>query len=130
MSDATRLLVVDDNDLSRELAHDILDNAGYDVAAAATVDEALSLLDRRAPAVILLDWHLKGATGGQVIAAVRASPAHRTTAVIVVTADIRSELRDAVIASGADGLLTKPYRAGALLEAVADALRTHERGGM
>lgn len=122
MADETRILVVEDNPMSRELAHDLLEDAGYHVREAATVAEAVAALAAFAPAVVLLDWHLKGATGADVLRTVRASTAGAGARVLVVTADIRPELRAAAIAAGADALITKPYRAAALAAAVADVL--------
>lgn len=113
--------------MSRELAHDLLADAGYRVRDAATAAEAVAALTAFAPAVVLLDWHLKGATGADVLRTVRASTGGAGARVLVVTADIRPELRAAAIAAGADGLITKPYRASALAAAVHDLLRG--RGG-
>lgn len=124
MTDALRVLVVDDNDMGRELAHDILANAGYDVVEASTVAEALSSLDATGASLILLDWHLKGSTGADVLKAVRTSDLRTRTRVLVATADIRVELRETALAAGADGLIAKPYRAEALVEAVASVLET------
>lgn len=127
MADDTRVLVVEDNAMSRELAHDLLEDAGYRVRDAATAAEAVAALTAFAPAVVLLDWHLKGATGADVLRTVRASTVGADARVLVVTADIRPELRAAAIAAGADALITKPYRASALAAAVNDLLRG--RGG-
>ncbi len=119
MAETARILIVDDNAMSRELARDILADAGHDVADAATADQALAALEAFRPGVVLLDWHLKGATGGDVLARIRGPGAGRDVRVLVVTADIRPELRAAALAAGADALVTKPYRASTLLAAVA-----------
>jgi len=120
VADGLRILVVDDNPMSRELAQDVLVDAGHEVRPAAGVEEALEAVAAFAPAVVLLDWHLKGATGADVLAVVRArdAPGRKPVRVVVVTADIRPELRAAAIAAGADALVTKPYRASQLLSAI------------
>ncbi len=131
MADKERVLVVDDNAMSRELAHDLLEDAGYDVRDAATTQEAITALSDFSPHVVLLDWHLKGATGGDVLKAIRepaaAAPSVR---VLVVTADIRLELREAALTAGADDVITKPYRASVLEAAVAGALAAGSREGV
>jgi CheY-like chemotaxis protein len=118
MPEGATVLVVDDNAMSRELAHDLLEDAGYDVRLASTAEAAIALAERDRPAVIVLDWHLKGTTGADVLRAVRGADAPRT-AVLVVTADIRPDVRALALAAGADAVMTKPYRARGLLEAVA-----------
>lgn len=118
----TRVLVVDDNPLGRELASEVLADAGYAVDLATGADEAVAAWRLAPHDVVVLDWHLKGDTGMTVLAAIRAVP-DAPTRVLVVTADVRSELRDAALRGGADGVLTKPYRPVALKQAV-DELRS------
>ena len=115
MPDA-QVLVVDDNAMSRELAHDVLEDAGFRVCEAPTVAEAARQLASTSIQIILLDWHLNGATGLEVLKLLpKASPRPQ---VLVLTADARPELRQAALDAGADGVMTKPYRASALKDAV------------
>jgi len=114
--------------MSRELAHDLLEDAGYLVEAVGTVDDARRAVDRSAPQVVLLDWHLKGATGADVLHHVRASAQARDVPILVVTADIRPDLRVAALAAGADGVVTKPYRSSDLVAAVAAAIARDDEG--
>jgi CheY-like chemotaxis protein len=116
------VLVVDDNRLGRELAHDVLAAAGYAVLEAEGVDDALGLVASASPDLVVLDWHLRGATGGAVLERLRADPTRPPTPVLVVTADARPEVAAAVMARGAVDVLTKPYRAAALVRAAERAL--------
>ncbi len=116
-----RVLVVDDNAMSRELAHDVLEHAGFVVREAGTAAEAAEQLAGAPIQIILLDWHLNAATGLEVLKLIPdTAPRPR---VLVLTADARPELRQAALDAGADGLMTKPYRAHALQEAVSQLLR-------
>ena len=121
MPKARQVLVVDDNAMSRELAHDVLEDAGWEVMEAASVTEAVRQLASESVALLVLDWHLNAATGLDVLQHLEGqTPRPR---VLVVTADARSELRAAALAAGADAVLTKPYRMAALQEA-AEAVLT------
>ncbi len=127
MPKARQVLVVDDNAMSRELAHDVLQDAGWDVVEAASVAEAVRQLESGSVALLVLDWHLNAATGLDVLQHLEGqTPRPR---VLVVTADARSELRAAALAAGADAVLTKPYRTAALQEAAEAALANADRPG-
>ncbi len=127
MPKARQVLVVDDNAMSRELAHDVLQDAGWDVVEAASVAEAVRQLESGSLALLVLDWHLNAATGLDVLQHLEGqTPRPR---VLVVTADARSELRAAALAAGADAVLTKPYRTAALQEAAEAALANADRPG-
>ena len=118
MPSARQVLVVDDNAMSRELAHDVLQDAGWQVMEAASATEAVRQLESGSVALLVLDWHLNAATGLDVLQHLDGQT--RRPRVLVVTADARSELRAAALAAGADAVLTKPYRTAAL-QAAADA---------
>ena len=118
MPSARQVLVVDDNVMSRELAHDVLQDAGWQVMEAASATEAVRQLESGSVALLVLDWHLNAATGLDVLQHLDGQT--RRPRVLVVTADARSELRAAALAAGADAVLTKPYRTAAL-QAAADA---------
>ncbi|MDA8198201.1 MAG: response regulator [Thermaerobacter sp.] len=127
MPKVRQVLVVDDNAMSRELAHDVLQDAGWDVVEAASVAEAVRQLESGSVALLVLDWHLNAATGLDVLQHLEGqTPRPR---VLVVTADARSELRAAALAAGADAVLTKPYRTAALQEAAEAALANADRPG-
>ena len=127
MPKVRQVLVVDDNAMSRELAHDVLQDAGWDVVEAASVAEAVRQLESGSLALLVLDWHLNAATGLDVLQHLEGqTPRPR---VLVVTADARSELRAAALAAGADAVLTKPYRTAALQEAAEAALANADRPG-
>lgn len=127
MPSTRQVLVVDDNRMSRELAHDVLQDAGWDVLEAGSVAEAIRQLALEPVALLVLDWHLNAATGLDVLQHLEGkTPRPR---VLVVTADARPELRTAALAAGADAVLTKPYRTAALQEAADAVFADAARGG-
>lgn len=64
---AERILVVDDEEMNRDLLQQILDRAGYQVATAANGQEALALLRQETFHVVLTDLKMPGMTGVEVI---------------------------------------------------------------
>ncbi len=120
MPSGRQVLVVDDNPMSRELAHDVLQDAGWKVTEASSAAEAVRQLESGSVALVVLDWHLNTATGLDVLQHLEGQT--KRPRVLVVTADARAELRDGALAAGAAAVLTKPYRTAALLQAAAAAV--------
>ncbi len=120
-STKARLLLVDDEEHLRRAMRDLMERAGYQVLEAADGVEALDMVDRHAPDVIILDLNLPGIDGYEVLAQIRSRPAMRGVPVVVLTAkgDEDNEVR--VLELGAADFLTKPFRARALAARI-DAL--------
>jgi len=97
----TTLLLIDDDEVSREIVATLLGLGGYRVQTADCGDAALELL-AAAPAVILLDAQMPGLSGLPLIEALRAGT---TAKIFVISA---SEPRDDLRAA-ADGFLLKPF---------------------
>ena len=58
-----RILVVDDDVVSRMMLHEHLSAAGHEVTLAPSVREAKAALQRQAVQIIIADWLMPGATG-------------------------------------------------------------------
>jgi CheY-like chemotaxis protein len=117
------LLVVDDNEMNLLVAHDTLEADGYQVYDARTVEEAERLVETVCPALIVLDWHLTGVTGADLVARLQTAGPPRPR-ILVVTADIRPAVHEGALRAGVDAVLTKPYRGTELVQAVR-ALLSH-----
>lgn len=109
MTDAVRVLVVDDDEALRLLCRVNLELEGFRVAEAASVDQAEQALADR-PDVVLLDVHLGGEDSSVLID--RVHEAGLKVAVVTGSVDV-SEYR-----TRADAVLTKPFLPGALVEVV------------
>lgn len=102
------VLVVDDSRLLRTSLADELQRAGYEVALAATGDEALRVLEQRRVDSVLLDLKLPGMSGFEVCQAIRARPELAGLPVLLLTGlHHAAELRRG-IEVGADDYLAKP----------------------
>lgn len=102
-----RILAVDDDPDYLGVLGDRLRKRGYDVARAASGEEAIQLLGFQRVDCILLDRSMAGLGGVETCRRLKASPVVRNTPLIMLTA---SEQRDAMIeglAAGADDYLSK-----------------------
>jgi two-component system cell cycle response regulator DivK len=119
-----KILVVDDNAVSRELLRYILKPLGLEIVEAAFGVEALERIAEERPDVVLLDLDMPGLDGYGVLREVRRRPEWAGLRVIAVTAYAMESDRDRAISAGFDGYLTKPINAVQIRKYVEDLLRT------
>jgi PAS domain S-box-containing protein len=110
-----RALVVDDEAAARDLFARILRRAGIDTVVAADGKRALEILEHEAIHLVVLDRHMPGLSGLDVIERLRAEPTTAHLPVILVTGD--TDLTDRVygLEHGADDYLSKPVEADELV---------------
>jgi two-component system copper resistance phosphate regulon response regulator CusR len=108
-----RVLVVEDEQKTRESLAEGLRMETWAVQTAATAEEALAIVQREAFDLLVLDWMLPDRDGLEVLRHVRGQGQH--TPVLMLTA--RSTLDDRVVGldSGADDYLPKPFAFAELL---------------
>lgn len=105
-----RVLIAEDDAVSRRVLAATLDKSGYEVVAAADGAEAWAALQREdAPHLAVLDWMMPGMDGVEVCRRVRALSAAAPPYLILLTA--RSDKEDVVtgLDAGASDYLTKPF---------------------
>jgi DNA-binding response OmpR family regulator len=119
MSEASRILVVDDEPAVAEVLLDFLAEAGYTVDVALTGRDALTLIERTPPDVVLLDIRMPDMDGVEVLRRIRA--AHPALPVIMITASDDIGVARATLKMGALDYVSKPFDYGYLAQAVATA---------
>lgn len=119
-----RVVVVDDQPVFTEMLRMVLDMQDdiKVVGMAFTGDEGLKLALETTPDVLLVDYHMPGMTGLEVIQGLRA--AGENTTVLVLTADTGEAVMAEAIAAGAAGYITKQQA----LSEVVQAVRTASEG--
>ena len=106
----TRILIIDDETLNREIIRESLsDDDGYLCAEAEDGEQGLAMLGDFRPDIILLDIMMPGLDGYEVCRRIRANKRHRFTKVIMVTGRGRSQDCLAGYRSGADDYIIKPF---------------------
>jgi DNA-binding response OmpR family regulator len=102
------VLIVDDLESNRALLDRRLQKYGYKVLLADSGAEALAMLDRGLPDIILLDYMMPHMNGLDVLAKIRANKETRDLPVIMVTARAEADAVVEALDSGADDYVTKP----------------------
>ncbi len=117
------VLIVDDEPAQLALLSYNLKAAGFRVATARDGEEALLAVAEQGPDIVLMDWMLPRLSGLEACRQIKASPAGREAAVIMVSA--RSEESDRVrgLDTGADDYIVKPYSVAELVARVRANLR-------
>ena len=116
------VLIVDDEAAIREVVAAVLEDEGYEPRQAATSDEALREVAKKAPGLILLDIWLEGSRmdGVQILGHVRA--AYPDLPVIMFSGHGTIETAVAAIKKGAHDFIEKPFKSDRLLLAVERAM--------
>jgi two-component system KDP operon response regulator KdpE len=114
-------LVVDDDVFVVSAIAELLSEEGYDVHTSSNGFSALRQAAEYKPAVILLDLVLPERSGGDVLAELRADPATRDIAIVLVTGNPQL-LTEAQIAE-ADDVVVKPFDVDDLLQTVHRAVQ-------
>jgi two-component system cell cycle response regulator DivK len=109
------ILVVEDQEDNRRILRDLLTNAGYEIIEAENGEEALAVVARERPDLILMDIQLPLLDGYEVTRRIKADPALRAIPIIAVTSYALSGDESKARAAGCDAYVTKPYSPRALL---------------
>jgi CheY-like chemotaxis protein len=112
-AESLTILVADDDPTVVRLLSVALEQDGFRVVTASDGTAALDRARRDRPALILLDWHMPGADGIEVMRTLRgeSDPALREVPIVLITAQSDADGTAAGFAAGATDYLTKPFRA-------------------
>jgi CheY-like chemotaxis protein len=121
MLERLRVLVVDDDPDARELVGTALRQAGARVTPAASMRDALEIVDMVTPDVLVSDIGMPNGTGYEFVKRVRALERTAEVPVIALTAYARAEDRERALDAGFDFHVGKPVEPLVLVRAVAVA---------
>ena len=111
-----KALIVEDNPVNRELLRELLEMRGYEVEEACDGVEALEMIERTRPNVLLLDLNIPRLDGFGVVRKVRENRTLEDLPVVAVTAYAMRGDREKALDAGFDGYLSKPINAVLLAE--------------
>ena len=103
MNQKKTIAVIDDDSHIGDMLTEVLQREGYEVLRAYSGTEALLLLERKRPDLILLDLMLPGLSGEEVLPKIQGIP------VIVVSAKVDVSDKVRVLLGGAAEYVTKPF---------------------
>ena len=120
---APYILIVEDEPDIRELLNFTISRSGHSVIEAETAEDALTILDRGTPELIIIDWMLPGMDGIDLAKKLRADELTKELPIIMLTA--RGEESDKLrsFEAGIDDYVTKPFRPKELMARIKALLR-------
>ena len=121
------ILIIDDNPANLKLARVVLSTEGYLVQTATDAAEALKVLEKFTPRLILMDIQLPGSNGLELTQKLKSDPRWRSVVIIAFTAYAMKGDEEKAKAAGCDGYLTKPISIKTLAKVVGDYLRGGQR---
>ena len=110
----TRILLVEDNDMNRDMLGRRLRRLGYDVDEAVDGIEALDAASR-GPDLVLMDLSLPKLDGWEVTRRLKSNDATRGIPVIALTAHVMAGDRERALQAGCDEFETKPVEFSRLI---------------
>jgi len=102
------ILIVDDNELNVELANDVLELEGFDVATACSGQEGIEKAEKLMPDLILMDLRMPGMSGLDALQVLRASDLTRGIPVAALTASAMKGEEERLLECGFNAYLQKP----------------------
>jgi two-component system cell cycle response regulator DivK len=102
------ILVVEDNQLNRELLRDWLEMEGYEVWSAADLNAGYEVFSKQLPDAVLLDINLGAENGLDLLAWMRQKPDLAKIPVIAVTAHALAAEHEGILQAGCKACLSKP----------------------
>jgi len=116
------ILVVEDNELNRELMNTILSTNGYEVLSADNALSAVDIARESLPNIILMDIKMPGIDGYGALDLLKEDALSRDIPVIAVTGKSTPHDIEKIRSRGFDDYLGKPFRIHQLLSVVNDAI--------
>lgn len=111
----TTILLVEDNEMSRDAIGRLLERRGFDLITAANGQEGLDLCIAHLPDLVLMDLGLPVMDGFEATRQIKAHPLTQAIPIIALTAMALTTDREAALEAGCDDYDTKPVDLGRLL---------------
>lgn len=112
------ILVVDDNDMNRELMETVLRGNGYNVLSTDNGTTALEIAKSIQPDLVLMDIQMPFVDGYAALAMLQETASTSAIPVVAVTGNAMPHDTDKILASGFVQCITKPYKLNHLLSVV------------
>jgi CheY-like chemotaxis protein len=123
-----KILLVEDNEMNRDMLSRRLVRSGYEVLIAAQGDQGVELARTASPDLVLMDMSLPVLDGWEATRRLKGDPATREIPVIALTAHAMSGDREKARAAGCDDFDTKPVEYARLVSKIEDLLQKRKAG--
>jgi CheY-like chemotaxis protein len=113
-----RVVVVEDDPMSRRLIRDLLEVHGYEVVLFERAEDCVTFFETASASVVLMDVRLPGIDGFEALERLRAMPAGKDLPFVAVTASVMLNERARIEAAGFDAYHPKPIQISVLLSLI------------
>jgi two-component system cell cycle response regulator DivK len=120
----SKILLVEDNEMNRDMLSRRLSRKGFDVVVAVDGQQGVEMAAAESPDLILMDMSLPVMDGWTATRTIKGDPSTAGIPVIALTAHAMSGDREKTIAAGCDEYDTKPVDLPRLLEKINTLLNT------
>jgi DNA-binding response OmpR family regulator len=126
-SNTQRILIVDDDRITRMLVKLLLEREGYEVLEGENGQQAVEIAHREHPDLVIIDLMMPEMDGYQAIEKIRSDLSLSTVPVMVLTSEDGPGIELRVLELGADDYVIKPFEAPVLLSRVRAVFRRTAR---
>lgn len=121
----TKILLVEDNEMNRDMLSRRLTRKGYEIVMAVDGGQAVEMAASESPDLILMDMSLPVIDGWEATRRIKAQDALRAIPIIALTAHAMAGDREKAIEAGCDDYDTKPIELQRLLEKIVAQLEAN-----
>lgn len=121
-SEELRIMVVDDNEVNRNIAKEHLTQVGFEVQTYEGGQLAIDSIPGYQPHLILMDIRMPGITGIEATSIIRNSDFGEKIKIIALTASAFEHKRKEILSEGFDDYLAKPFKVNELIQSIAKQL--------
>lgn len=120
-----KILLVEDNEMNRDMLSRRLERRGFQVAFAADGAQGVSMAESEQPDLILMDMNMPVLDGWEAARRIKSHPPTSTIPIIALTAHAMSGDREKTLAAGCNDYDTKPVEFQRLLGKITALLQKH-----
>ena len=113
-----KILLVEDNELNRDMLSRRLQKRGYEIVMAVDGEAGVKMAQTEAPGLILMDMSLPGIDGWEATRRIKAAAQTRHIPIVALTAHALPGEREKALAAGCDEFDTKPIDLPRLLQKI------------
>lgn len=121
-----RILIVDDEPEIHAVLDKALSNHGFHVDSAYNANEAMTLVEKQKPDVMILDVMMPKVSGIEVCNKIKENPETKDIIVLILSARDEQHYRIEGLTHGADDYISKPFRLKALIRKIEHMLEKRE----
>ena len=121
-----KVIVVDDEPFILMMIEDKLSKAGIDVITSRQSKDAVDLIKREKPSLVILDWMMPEVSGIDICKEVKSDTEMSSIPIFMLTAKGQEDDEKMGLMSGVDRYITKPFSPKLLLEMVEEVIGSED----